>query len=341
MLVRFFSTLHRKSDFYNILLPNRFLGDLAKRLACGRIQFIGRNDQQIKVNGFRMEAGDIYNAMPKAVKKSHVMVRNNILTLFVTPSSININELKSHLLKSLPTYMVPTIIYTLDDFPLNKNRKLDVPSMLSKVDLSQSNQEETTSEDELGPTNRTEKTLQLIWSQILNADAEVIRRDDNFFTLGGTSLSAVVVSRMINKELQIELSVHDVFMHQTIQSLAQFINEIERDVEVSTSDPHPLHFLPGGREELHPILFTLLQFIGLIIMSIIATVPIIATVSLSVRSFIWFGDLGAILFPLFVIGGCLVHCFLVVLCKWIVIGRYKAGKAKTFSLYFLRWWLVR
>lgn len=319
-----------------------FIGDLAKRLACGRIQFIGRNDRQIKVNGFRMEASEICNAMPNYITKSHVMVRNNVLTLFVCPSSTNTNELRSHLLKNLPTYMVPNVIHTLDDFPLNKNRKLDQNLLLSKVNLCLNSKEEELSRDVvLGHDNRIEKTLKLVWSQILKVNVAGINNDDNFFSLGGTSLSAVVVSRMINKELQVELSVHDVFIHQTIQSLAQFINEQEKNVEESTSDPHPLHFLPGGRHELHPYVFTFLQFIGLILMSIIATVPIIATISLSVRSFIWFGDLGAVLFPLFLIGGCLVHTLLVILCKWIVIGRYKTGKAKTFSLYFLRWWLVR
>lgn len=290
-----------------------------------------------------MEDSEICNAMPNYITKSHVMVRKNVLTLFVCPSSVNLNELRSHLLKKLPTYMVPNVIHAMDDFPLNNNRKISQSLLLSKVkSLNNLTEEEETSGDVvLGHDNRVEKTLKLVWSQILKVDAKGIKNDDNFFALGGTSLSAVVVSRMINKELQVELSVHDVFIHQTIQSLAQFINEQEKNVEESTSDPHPLHFLPGGRHELHPYVFTFLQFIGLILMSIIATVPIIATISLSVRSFIWFGDLGVVLFPLFLIGGCLVHTFLVILCKWIIIGRYKTGKAKTFSLYFLRWWLVR
>ena len=84
-----------------------------------------------------MEAGEIYNVIPKTIQKPHVMMWNDVLTLFVTPSSIDINQLKATLLKTLPTCMVPTISHALDHFTLNKNGKLDVPSMLSLVNTSQ------------------------------------------------------------------------------------------------------------------------------------------------------------------------------------------------------------
>lgn len=75
--------------------------------------------------------------------------------------------------------------------------------------------------------------------------------------------------------------------------------------------------------------------------SIIAIVPVLATVFVSVRSFIWFGNVALLSFPLLVIAGCLFHMSLVLLCKWTMIGRYKPGKAKVFSWMFLKWWLVR
>lgn len=314
-------------------------GDLARRLPCGRIQFIGRSDSQLKVNGFRLEAGEILNAMPSYISRAHVLVQNNVLTMFVTPRSVDANDLKSYLSKQqLPSYMIPTIIHPIDEFPLNKNGKLDIPKLLSIVDSMQMTENFPDKEVE---TSQTEKTLILIWSQTLKRNASLISVDDNFFSLGGTSLSAVVVSRLISSNMQVDISVHDVFLHQSIKAMSEYIKCKRKNTEESTSDPHPLVFLPGGRNALHPLLFSFLQLIGLVIMSIIATVPIIATISISVRSFIWFGDLGVVLFPLFVCGGCLVHILLVAIIKWAVIGRYKVGKAKMFSFYFLKWWLVR
>ncbi len=271
-------------------------GDLAKRLPCGRIQFIGRRDNQLKVNGLRMEGGEVINALPACVKKAHVMVRDNVLTLFVTPEDINVDDIKSHLRsKNLPSYMIPTVIHAVDMFPLNKYRKLDVPELLSKV---LTGCEEGMSTSVRVDISCTETKLRLIYAQILK-NSHQVSVQDNFLTHGGTSLSAVVVSRLISKDLQVDVSVHDVFIHQSIHAMAEYIDSKSRNVEDSTSDPHPLKYLPGGRHALHPVLFTSLQLLDLILMSIVAIVPIAATIYVSVRSFIWFGDLGVVLFPLF------------------------------------------
>jgi len=296
----------------------------------------------LKVNGFRIEAGEIVNAVPSDVTNAHAMVRNGALELFITPSNVDVQAVRSHMRKKVPTYMVPSVVHAIDSFPLNKNRKLDVSAMISIVDAQSTSIKNADERDPTPDTEtaRVEKTIRLIWAQSLGLNSDDILRDDNFFELGGTSLSAVMVSRVMSKELQAEISVHDVFVYQSVQSLAAFIGQ-SCQIDGRTDDPTPLHFLPGGREVLNPVLFTLLQAFGLLLMSIIVTVPVIATVSISVRSFIWFGDLGVVLFPLFLICGCLLHILLAVASKWIIIGRYRPGKAKVFSWMFLKWWLVR
>mmetsp|Transcript_23153 Transcript_23153/g.64167 ORF Transcript_23153/g.64167 Transcript_23153/m.64167 type:complete len:2474 (+) Transcript_23153:109-7530(+) len=312
-------------------------GDQAKRLVDGRVMFLGRGDSQLKVNGFRIEKGEILNAVPTEVEHAHVMLHNGVLTIVISPLDIDVQALLSHMHEKIPAYMIPTKVHKIERFPLNKNRKLDIPQMLSMI---KSSKDIDIGENHLGSASREEKILRLIWAQSLGLSPCRIKNDDNFFELGGTSLSAVVVSRTISKELETEVSVHDVFEYQTIESLSDYICG-SYATETPTYDPAPLHYLSGGKRVLHPALFTSLQVVGLMIMTVIVTVPTLATVYISVRTFIWFGDFGVIFFPLFLIVGCLFHILLVILCKWIMIGKYEPGKAKVFSWMFLKWWLVR
>ena len=77
-------------------------GDLCRRLPDGRIQFIGRSDKQIKLNGYRIEIGDIQGAMGSKVQNSHVMIDNGQLIAFIMPK-IDISETKKSLSEKLPT----------------------------------------------------------------------------------------------------------------------------------------------------------------------------------------------------------------------------------------------
>ena len=123
-------------------------GDLCRRLSDGRIQFIGRRDKQIKMNGYRIEIGDIQSAMGQKVQNSCVLMKNGQLIVFVMPK-VDVSEIKSLLQKKLPTvsrvdtdiysysgselnkypppilkYMIPSRIVSFEDFPLDKNRKI-------------------------------------------------------------------------------------------------------------------------------------------------------------------------------------------------------------------------
>jgi len=309
-------------------------GDFAKRLPDGRIQFIGRQDAQLKVNGFRIEAGEIINAVPKNVSHAHVMIHEGKLHLFVAPK-VDIPHVRKRLVSCLPSYMVPHSIHALDAFPLNKNRKLDSEALLKSISLQGVGDENKTQE-----MSMIERSVCTIWAQQLGIDTRTMGKNSNFFELGGTSLSAVMVSRALEAEFETEVGVTEVFLHQTVGNLAEFLSKSSDMIHFS-GIPKPLHFLPGGRDALHPVIFSIFQIFGLLLMSIIVTVPIIGTSFLSIRSFFWFGSVGIFLFPAFLVCGCFVHLFLVILCKWTVIGRYQQGKARKFSWFFLKWWLMR
>ena len=263
-------------------------GDLARRLSDGRIQFIGRSDKQMKVNGFRIEPGDIINAMPTEVNNAHVVVENSRLVLYVAPL-VDKDAVLTLLRDKLPTYMCPSLIISVEQFPLNKNKKLDVNAL---VQIGRATMIEHPETDHRGlsgvrkdESSQLEDTIRLVWAEILKVDPEGIHTDHNFFEKGGTSLSTVIASRKLSKEFQMDISVQDVFAHQTINSLVEAITK-SCDIIQNSGDPTPLTFLSGGRDSMHPLIFGVLQAIGLAFMSIIVGVPIFGTTFLSIRSFV-------------------------------------------------------
>ena len=310
-------------------------GDLCKRLEDGRIQFIGRRDKQIKLNGYRIEIGDIQNAMPQSVKNSIIMIHNDQLVAVVMPS-VDPDSIKSALEDKLPNYMIPSRTISVEAFPLNKNRKVDTDALTKLIQRDATHNPDV---DSGAIETHVEKVIRLVWSEILEVNPSDLSRSDNFFSRGGTSLTAVIASRKLSKALSTAVGVQDIFRYQTIASFSKHVESVSDHIFEDV--PTPLLFLNGGYHVMNKSIFVLLQILGLIIMTIIVSVPLIATTFVSVRSIIWFGLPGILLFPLFVVAGCIVHMGLVLLCKWGIIGRFREGKARTFSWYFLKWWLVR
>ena len=271
-------------------------GDLCRRLADGRIQFIGRRDNQIKLNGYRIEIGDIQGAMGPSVKNSFIRIENGQLVAYVMPK-VNISEVKTNLEGKLPTYMVPSHIIAVEDFPLNKNRKVDTDalSQLRDLDISDPVQVEEVE-------TRAEKIVKMVWSEVLGVCSEELKQNDNFFSIGGTSLTAVILSRKLGKELSTDVSVHDVFRYQTILSFSEHIQSASG--RLIHGMPDPLTFLNGGCTVMNRYMFGFLQLLGLILMTFLVAVPLLATTSISVRSFLWFGLPGILLFPTFVVVCC-------------------------------------
>lgn len=219
---------------------------------------------------------------------------------------IHATDLKSTLESRLPKYMVPTKYFSLDSFPLNKNKKLDVSKLVELGEESVTDSSAIDCTD--NPVTALENTIKCIWSESLGLHD--ISLQSNFFDIGGTSLSAVLVCRALYNELEIDIAVQDVFAYPTIASFAKFIGE-NKEIPLESGDPRPLNFLRGGKEALHPIHFHLLQGIGLALMSIIVFVPFFATVFLCARSLSFFGTLGSAFIPGFLAGGAILHMFLV------------------------------
>ncbi|WP_051845824.1 non-ribosomal peptide synthetase [Streptomyces sp. NRRL F-5053] len=194
-------------------------GDLVRRRPDGDIEFAGRADDQVKIRGFRIELGEVEAAMRRhsAVADAVVAARHDDgparLVGYAVPApgrAFAGGELRAHLEKALPRYMVPTAFVELAALPLNANGKVDRRA-LPAPDV------ETIGAGRVAPRNRTEEALAEVWAEVLRVDRVGV--EDNFFDLGGDSiLSIQVVTRARQKG--ITLSSKDLFAHQTVAELA-------------------------------------------------------------------------------------------------------------------------
>ncbi len=170
-------------------------GDLARYLPDGNLEFLGRNDQQVKVRGFRIEPGEIEARLIEhpAVRESVVLAlgeaQDKRLVAYVVVQADEglANSLRIHLSATLPDYMVPTAFVRLDALPLTPNGKLD-RRMLPALD-----NEAFARQVYEAPQGETEIALAAIWRELLGV--EQVSRHDSFFVLGGHSLLAM---RMTN-----------------------------------------------------------------------------------------------------------------------------------------------
>ncbi|GLQ98963.1 hypothetical protein GCM10007863_33830 [Dyella mobilis] len=192
--------------------------DVARWRNDGVLVFEGRSDHQVKIRGFRIELGDIETALRKqaGVIQAAVVARQDqpghkqlVAYLVAAPGhAIDPDALRTALAASLPDYMVPAAIVTLDQLPLTANGKLDRKALPTPTFASTSTRL---------PQGELETLLCGLFAEVLGLPQVGV--DDNFFNLGGDSIGAIqLVSRARKAGLQ--LSVGDVFQHQTVHRLA-------------------------------------------------------------------------------------------------------------------------
>ncbi|RYE53122.1 MAG: amino acid adenylation domain-containing protein, partial [Sphingobacteriales bacterium] len=205
-------------------------GDLCRYLPDGNIEFLGRIDHQVKIRGFRIELGEIEDALTsyEFVKDSVVLARENIsgekqlVAYIVSDKAFHVADLKGHIANQLPDYMIPSAFVTLKALPLTPNGKVDRKALESiAVNFIESANHVT-------PRTKLEHQLAEIWSRILGIEFERIGIHDNFFDLGGHSLSLLVLKFEISKNLNVNISISDLFTSNTILKISELINIGER-----------------------------------------------------------------------------------------------------------------
>jgi amino acid adenylation domain-containing protein len=202
-------------------------GDRGRYLPDGNIEFLGREDEQVKMRGFRIEPGEIEAVLGShpAVREAVVSVREDthgdkrlIAYLVLEPgASLGVGELRGYLKERLPEYMVPTAYVFLDSLPLTPNGKLDRRA-LPAPDAARPELEETLT----APRTVTEERLAALFAQVLGLKEVGIY--DNFFDLGGHSLLATQVVSRVREAFQVEVPLDTLFEAPTVEGLAESID---------------------------------------------------------------------------------------------------------------------
>ncbi|MDH3440957.1 MAG: amino acid adenylation domain-containing protein, partial [Gammaproteobacteria bacterium] len=203
-------------------------GDLVRYRTNGLLEYGHRADNQVKVRGFRIELGEIESALSKhnGIGETAVIVREDqpgdqrLVAYFVpedktsTPAA---TELRKHLRKKLPDYMVPQHFMALDEIPKTPNNKID-RNALPAISSTNGKQHHEFVE----PKTITEIKLASFWKDVLGIDAFGI--DDDFFEVGGHSLLVTKIMMKIRNELSVEVSFQQMFEAPTIRQIGEIID---------------------------------------------------------------------------------------------------------------------
>lgn len=215
-------------------------GDLGRWLADGNIELRGRVDDQVKINGFRVEPKEINAHLTdfKSIESSLILVtevgeKKSLVVYYISAEEVDHELIRIFLSERLPEYMVPTIYFRIDRLPLTANGKLDRKA-LPDPELS-------TEDITVGPVSKEEKILADSWKEVLGL--ENLGVTDNFFAVGGDSIKSILISAKLRK-LGYQIAVRDIFVYQTIQKLATELVNTEE-----TSEQIRIH----GTSKLTPI----------------------------------------------------------------------------------------
>jgi non-ribosomal peptide synthetase component F/thioesterase domain-containing protein/acyl carrier protein len=218
-------------------------GDLTRYRADGRLEYLGRLDQQVKVRGFRIEPGEVEAALLRqpGIARAAVVARDGgqgdqrlVAYLVAEGDAPEVGELKAELRRQLPEHMVPSTLMFLDGFPLTPNGKLDrkaLPAPEPAAGGSTGGQ----------PQTPVELELARIWEEVLGL--ERVSLEGDFFELGGHSLLGTRLAARVREVMGVELPLRAFFQARTLESMAALVEE-ERTL--AALDPPRSHLATGG-----------------------------------------------------------------------------------------------
>jgi amino acid adenylation domain-containing protein/thioester reductase-like protein len=230
-------------------LPNPFgppgsrmyrTGDVVRRAADGRIDFIGRADHQVKLRGFRIELGEVEVALQQhpELREVCVIMRED------TPSDKRLvayvvahasppppqQALRAFLRLKLPDYMIPSAFVALSSLPLTTQGKIH------RAALPAPRRADAGLEPSIAPVGPIEEAVASVWKRVLNTSEEISQEDD-FFDLGGNSLMAAQVTALLSKELNMQVTVSHLFEGRTVKGFAYLIKKTASGAVSSRSAP--------------------------------------------------------------------------------------------------------
>ncbi|MDQ2707846.1 MAG: amino acid adenylation domain-containing protein [Actinomycetota bacterium] len=198
-------------------------GDHGRWLPEGKLEFLGRRDTQVKIRGFRIEIGEIDNALLRipGVRDGAVVVveradqSKHLVAFYAAQGPLEVDLLRDRLAESLPEYMVPAAFHWQESLPLTANSKIDTKALVALAD-----QLGVVVQDYDAPITPTEQRLATAWATVLGVPVDQISRDDHFFDLGGSSLSAVRLAVTLKRAV----SLRDITRNPILSDLAGLID---------------------------------------------------------------------------------------------------------------------
>lgn len=225
-------------------------GDLCRQVSENEIEWVGREDNQVKISGLRIDLDELVNVLREypgvqdavAIIVDDIFNNKQIYSYIISNSSaqLSIKDIKTYLKTKLPAYMVPSRFMFLTEIPVLPSGKLDRNSLPSMEDVRPDIDVEY-----VEPRNQMEETLAQIWSEILQIDKVGIY--DNFFDLGGQSLMATQIVSRIRSTLGMEIPLHVIF--ETTPTVEQTAIALE-NYQIEQSEPEELEKLLSEIESL-------------------------------------------------------------------------------------------
>ncbi|MER7985119.1 amino acid adenylation domain-containing protein [Streptomyces noursei] len=230
-------------------------GDLARRLPCGDVEYLGRGDAQVKIQGYRIETGDIEAALAAHPGIDSALVvaatrrtGGKALAGYYVPlpgETLDRQELRAHLADRLPGYMVPSFLVEVERWPLTINGKTDRRALPHPEDHSGG-----TARAHTAPRNATEARLAAVWQDVLGLERVGI--DDAYYDLGGDSLQGIRLVGALRRA-GYEVPLHELFRLQTIRALAdRGAVTVTDDASAQAARSRPFDLLDAADRERLP-----------------------------------------------------------------------------------------
>lgn len=208
-------------------------GDLGRWVYTGDVEFLGRADNQVKIRGYRIEISEVENKLvdldllnnASVVALDDSIGMKHLVAFFTANEIVDTQMVKNELLKNLPQFMIPEYFVQLDEMPLTSNGKVNLRKL-----------RETRLDDFIGertivePSTETEQMVLDIWKELLHLNQ--IGVTDNFFEVGGQSITAITISSKIYSKCNKMLTVKDIFVRPTVREQAEYLDELsEQEVQ--------------------------------------------------------------------------------------------------------------
>jgi SagB-type dehydrogenase family enzyme len=223
----------------------------------GYIEFLGRKDQQVKIQGYRIELGEIETCLLRheIIKKAVVIDRIDpagkkyLCAYLAAEHELTVSQLRNFLSGKLPDYMMPAYFVYLEDIPLTANGKVN-RKVLPEPELK-------TGQEYAAPRDELDRKLVAAWSEVLRdsrgESSLSIGIDDDFFALGGDSVKAILMTSRLHKELNIKVSVAEIFNRPTVRELSEYIGKTaeEQFMSIKPSEKKDYYHLSAAQKRFY------------------------------------------------------------------------------------------